>query len=287
MSFTPALSWVPECPVIGHSDTRVALERELSPQPVLLLGPESTGKWQMAQWISSYHAPWYNARWLAEPKMDDIRALRLFLSYPPFPANVGSGFKVVAVNLDGARAGSSVQNALLKDLEEPPDYVRWLLVASRSPLATISSRCIIWRWGELTDDEVARVLAVKGISRRDAVAIAPIGRGRVAPALAAAERFRPAKTAVLGAVRAIAAGDADLFERVVKIWGETEDWMLRELLGSAASGNPTPLFSTTEQRIIGSTAARRGIALLAASGRAKPQVAVHALAVTLMHGGIT
>jgi hypothetical protein len=284
MSFTPATE--KECLVVGHTQTREALELELPPQPVLLLGPESTGKWKLARWVADYHAPWYNQRWLGEPRLYMIRELSGFLRTPPTPAVTGSGYKVVVINLNGA-AGGGVQNALLKDLEEAPDYVRFILTASRSPLATITSRCIIWRWGALTDQEVAQVLCLKGVKQRDAMAIAPIGRGSVAPALDAAERFRPARAAVLAAVQAIAARDNGQFEHAVKVWGETEDWMLRELLGAAASGNSTPLFSGTERQIIGSTTARKGIALLAASGKARPQVAVRALAVALIQGGST
>jgi hypothetical protein len=281
MSFTPAVQ-VP-CPVIGHEQIRAELERELPSQPVLLLGPESTGKWQLALWLAAYHAPWYNQRIIGQPRIAAIRELRGFLATLPTPGG-GSGVKVVAINLNHG-VSLSIQDALLKDLEEAPDYARFIIIASKSPLATISSRCIIWRWGVLTDDEVARVLVSKGASLKEAAAVAPVGRGRVAPALAAAERFRPARAAVLGAVRAIAAKDSDQFERAVKTWEETEDWMLRELLGAAASGNSTPLFSSTERQIIGSTVARRGIALLSASGQAKPQVAVHALAAALMQGG--
>jgi DNA polymerase III, delta subunit len=284
MSFTPATD-LPSS-VIGHERTRLALEQELPPQPVLLLGPESTGKWVMAMWLAAYHAPWYNQRIIATPRIAAIREVRGFLATPPSPARTGSGFKVMVINLNNG-VSLSIQDALLKDLEESPGYARFILVASRPPLATISSRCIIWRWGRLTDDEVARVLVVQGVSERDAVAIAPIGLGRVEPALKAVERFRPARSAVLAAVRAITAKDSDQFERAVRVWGDTEDWMLRELLGAAASGNSTPLFSTTERQLIGSTAARRGIALLAASGRARPQVAVRALAATLMQGGST
>jgi hypothetical protein len=284
MSFTPATEG--PCPVVGHEKTRLALERELPSQPVLLLGPESTGKWVMARWVAAYHAPWYNQLAIPQPRMHMIRGVRSFLATPPTPALKGSGFKVVIINLNGAVA-TSVQDALLKDMEEPPDYARFILVASRSPLATISSRCVIWRCGGLTDEEVARVLAAQGVSWKDAEAIAPIGRGRVGSALGAAERFRPARAAVLAVLRAIAARDNDQFERAAKTWGETEDWMLRELLGAAASGSATPLFSSTDRQIVGSTAARRGIALLSASGQARPQVAVRALAAALMQGGST
>lgn len=263
---------------VGHPRCRAALEAELPVQPVLLLGPESTGKWVLANWLACYHAQWYDQFVQDRPTIDKIRELRSYLATPP----KDSTHKVAAINLDGARS-PGVQHALLKELEEPPPYARYLLVASRSPLPTISSRCVIWRLGDLSDDEVASVLErVKGMSAKDAQALAPAGRGRVAPALAAADRFRPAKAAVLGAVRAISARDRDALERVAKDWGDTEDWLLRELFGTAASGRPSALFSSTERALIGRSAARRGIALLAASGRARPQVSVRALAGALM-----
>lgn len=261
---------------VGHEKCRAALEAELPSQPVLLLGPESTGKWPLAVHLAGCHAQWFDLRADPAPRMERIRDLRRFLSTQP-----RGPVKVVALNLDGA-AAAAVQNALLKELEEPPEYARFLLVASKSPLPTISSRCVTWRLGHLTDAQVAEVLVSQGIIPKDAGAIAPIGHGQVGAALAAAERFRPAKAAVTGVVRAIAARDKDTLERVVKDWGETEDWMLRELLGAAASGRPTPLFSPAERMLIGRSVARHGIALLAASGRARPQVAVRAMAGTLM-----
>jgi hypothetical protein len=277
-------SWVESCPVIGRDRCRDALKAELPAQPVLLLGPESTGKWLLARWLGNVHAAWFNQAVFERCRMEDVRDMsRFFLAMAPRPVNSGpSGLKVVQIDLDGARS-AAVQHALLKELEDPPEYARFLLTASRSPLATVSSRCLIWRLGRLSDDDVARVLTSRcGVGPATAEVLAPIGCGRIAPALNAAERFRPAKSAVLGVVRAIAARDKDLLERTVRGWAETEDWMLRELLGAAASGRPSPVFSPTERMLIGRTAARRGIAILAASGRARPQVAVRALAGALM-----
>jgi DNA polymerase III delta subunit-like protein len=277
-----------ECPVIGHSSVRERLQDELPPQPLLLLGPESVGKWMLAKWAAAQHASWYNS-WIAErPSIDFIRRLRVFLESPPaMPADQREGqllVKVAAVNLDGIKV-RTVQNALLKELEEPPDYARFILTSSSVPLPTIASRCISWHLPRLTDAEVAQVLVLRGASQKDAQLIAPAVHGQVAPALAIAERFRPAKVAMLGVVRAIAARDADLLDRAVRGWGETEDWMLRELLGACASGAPTSLFSSTERQVLGSSAARRTLALLDASGRARPQVTIRALAAVLMAEG--
>lgn len=264
-------------PVIGHERCRAALELALPSQPVLLLGPESTGKWLLARYLADHHAAWYD-QWSGErPGMDDIRhVLRKFLATAP-----RDGVKVVTVNLDGAKS-AGVQHALLKELEEPAPYARYILVASRPPLPTVSSRCVTWRLGHLSTEQVAQVLEARGMTPRDAAALAPIGGGKIAPAVAAMERFKPARQAVLNVMKSVAARDKDMLERSVKDWGETEDWMLRELLGAAASGRPTAVFTPTERLVIGRTAARRGMALLAASGRARPQVAVRALAGALM-----
>ena len=274
-----------DCPVIGHDRCRDALEQELPAQPVLLFGPESTGKWALARWLGDVHAVWFNQAVFGQCGIDDVRDMsRVFLATGPrqVQPHLPGGLKVVQVNLDGAKS-TAVQHALLKVLEEPPEYARFLLTASRPPLPTVSSRCLIWRLGRLSDEDVARVLVNShGFSPKEAKMLAPIGGGRIAPALTAVPRFRPAKSAVLGVMRAIAVRDKDLLERTVRNWGETEDWMLRELLGSAASGTPSALFSVSERMSIGRTEARRGIAVMTAGGRARPQVAVRALAGALM-----
>lgn len=272
------------CPVIGHEKCRIALAAELPAQPVLLLGPESTGKWLLARWLADQHAAWHN-QWSAEhPGVGDIRELRRFLQAPPHAtAHLSSlgHLKVATVNLDGAKS-LSVQHALLKELEEPPAYARFLLTASRSPLPTVSSRCVIWRLGLLDEEQVVQVLTGLGTSPAEARALAPAGRGQVGPALAAAPRYRPARQAALAVMRAVADRDRDALERAARDWGEPEDWMLRELLAAAASGAPSPVFSPAERIGTGRTTARRGIALLAAAGACRPQVAVRAMACALM-----
>lgn len=273
--------------IVGHEKCRAALELELPSQPVLLLGPASTGKWLLARWVADTHSVWFNQWSQEKPGIDDIRDLRKFLSTTPRPTpesakveGVG-GVKVVTVNLDGAKS-LAVQHALLKELEEPPFYARYILVASRPPMPTVVSRCLVHRLGHLSTEQVAQVLEARGMTARDAAVLAPIGGGKIAPAIAAQPRFKPARQAVLNVMKAVAGRDKDSLEHAVKDWGETEDWMLRELLGAAATGRPTAVFTPTERLVIGRTAARRGMALLAASGRARPQVAVRALAGALM-----
>lgn len=274
----------PDRYVVGHVPLRHRLEKELA-QAVLLLGPESVGKWLLATHLADEWAPWYDQLLLRTLSVADAQRARDFLQTPPrrFPLE-SYGFKVVAIDLDGA-VSQAAQHALLKTLEEPPAYVKFLLTSSRPPLATIASRCETIRVGALTEDQVTEVLIRYGMSARDAAAAAPAGRGRVAPALAASVRMRPAKAAVLGVAKALATKDRELLERSAREWGPSEDWMLRELLGAAASGRPTTLFSSSERQLMGKTAARRVIALLAASGSARPAIALRAVASVIMAEG--
>lgn len=281
MSGDPFTGAAVTCPVIGHDQALRILRRGLPDRPVLLTGPESVGKWQLAVWSGSYHAPWYNRLQLRRLLVRDAREVRKFIASVPQPSSLGSGVRVVIIDLDGA-ASEAAQHALLKSLEEPPDHARFILTSSRPPLPTIASRCETLRLGRLTDQQVAVILVSQGLSERDAEVVAPAGHGQVAPALEVATRLRPARAAVLGVVRAISGRDRDLLERSVRDWGDTEQWMLRELLAASASGRPTALFSSMERHLVGKTQARRAIALLAASGSARPTVAVRVVAGALM-----
>ena len=205
------------------------------------------------------------------------REVRQFLDTLPS----GPHAKFVLADLDGT-VSDEAQQALLKSLEETPEYARFILTSSSTPMATIASRCEIIRTGLLSDGHVAQVLVRHGYSEADSSAIAPAGQGQVAPALDIAGRYRPAKSLVLGVARALLSRDRNLLERLLKDWGGTEDWLLKELLAASASGKPTTLFSSTEQQLIGKTMARRAIGVITLVSKARPEMQVRALAADLM-----
>lgn len=262
----------------GHEKTLAALGSELPPAS-LLLGPESTGKWLAAERIAKQHAPWHARREIRCLRVGDARDLRKFLEIVPADWPV----KVVVACLDGS--GEAAQHALLKILEEPPEYARFLLTASRPPLATITSRCVIFRSGQLTDQQVADVLVDSGMDKAVAVKIAPAGRGQVSNAIAAQQGYGRGRASVLAVMRAVVSRDRELLERAAKDWGDVEEWLLGELLAAAATGRPSALFTVQERAGTGKSLARRAILYRDMYRGARPSIAVRVMADQLMSRG--
>ncbi len=70
-------------------------------------------------------------------------------------------------------------NRLLKLIEEPPDETLFLLVAENQDLIlnTVLSRCQLVKLAPLSDDEIKTGLILRGVTRGDAEAIAPLCDG--------------------------------------------------------------------------------------------------------------
>lgn len=88
-------------------------------------------------------------------KIDQIRELTKKVYEKP----VVSHRKVYIIN-DSNYMTKEAQNSLLKTLEEPPEYVTIILIASNENLflPTIKSRCTKVTFNKLTDSELAKVL---------------------------------------------------------------------------------------------------------------------------------
>jgi len=80
---------------------------------------------------------------------------------------------------DASRMDPPVANALLKILEEPPDYVQFILIASNVDLLlpTIVSRCQTLTFAPVPYDDLAAVLRGRGFEEADARAGARLARG--------------------------------------------------------------------------------------------------------------
>ena len=88
-------------------------------------------------------------------KIDQIRELTKKVYEKP----VVSSRKVYIIN-DSEAMTKEAQNSLLKTLEEPPEYVTIILVASNDNmfLPTIKSRCTKITFNKLTNQELAKIL---------------------------------------------------------------------------------------------------------------------------------
>ncbi len=92
----------------------------------------------------------------------------------------------VAVIDDADRMNEVSANALLKTLEEPPDYATLILIASDADLLlpTIRSRCQLVRFSPLADDDLAALLVEQGLAENveAARALAQLCEGSITPA---------------------------------------------------------------------------------------------------------
>jgi len=187
--------------VVGHDEQKRYLERLLDegrlPHALLLAGPEGVGKRMVAEDIlAALVPPGYpldvmrlaptrdeETGKLSNIPVDDVRALLRWL--PLRPSGVHK-----AVLLDGAeRLGHDAANTLLKALEEPPAYVRFLLVTSAPAdvLPTISSRCERVDFRPLDADHMRGILKGLKLDDDDRALLATVAAGRPGAALRLAE----------------------------------------------------------------------------------------------------
>ncbi len=84
-------------------------------------------------------------------KVDDIRNLKDELMLKPTISN-----RKIAIINDAELMNEQAQNALLKILEEPPEYVTIILVTCNKEklLYTIKSRCTLFKFSPLKNDEI-------------------------------------------------------------------------------------------------------------------------------------
>ena len=136
-------------------------------------------------------------------RIDDIRALRHDLHMRPFEAD-----RRVYLILDAERMNEEAADALLKDLEEPPEYAVIVLVADEvGPLPeTIRSRCQAIPFRRLSERAVREHVQARApeLSEEEATSIARVAGGRLDRAErlldpAAAER----RAALLETARAV------------------------------------------------------------------------------------
>lgn len=115
----------------------------------------------------------------ASIKIAQIRELITELSIRP------EGKYKFALISPAERMTEQSQNALLKTLEEPPEYAVFFLITARPQalLPTIRSRCTLLRFAPVSEKEVEEVLTGQGISPLKAHEAALRSGGRIGKAL--------------------------------------------------------------------------------------------------------
>ena len=96
-----------------------------------------------------------------------------------------SGSHKIVIIDDFDRVTAEGQNALLKTLEEPMDYLILILISSnmRNILPTIISRCRILKFQDLTQDRIEEFLLSRKVSPRNAKLFSKLSNGDVSLAI--------------------------------------------------------------------------------------------------------
>jgi DNA polymerase-3 subunit delta' len=114
-----------------------------------------------------------------------IDVIREFLiekvSHKPMMGNF-----VVFVMDQAERVNTASQNAMLKVLEEPPGHCVIILLCSRPDkmLPTTLSRCQMIRFGEVSEEEIAKRLVREGVDKTEAIFWARFSQGSLGRAMA-------------------------------------------------------------------------------------------------------
>ncbi len=117
-----------------------------------------------------------------ELKIATVREWQRDISLRPY-----EGRRRVLILHDAERLNEESSNAMLKTLEEPPDYATLILVANSTDLLpTIVSRCRVLRLRPLPRRQVVEALTACGADPADAELLAAWSGGRVGWALHAA-----------------------------------------------------------------------------------------------------
>lgn len=138
--------------ILGHATTLSRIPNPLPPT-LLLVGPSSVGKSIVARVLAKSTGV-IGFDYQRKERMGKADAQDVIRHHQMHPL---SGTVRTSV-LDMTRSTPEAQNALLKLLEDPPAYSRFILHSDVEPLLTLSSRCFRLQFGTLSDSEIAQIL---------------------------------------------------------------------------------------------------------------------------------
>lgn len=195
--------------IVGHTKTLATLPKPL-PQCLLLTGPEGVGKRLIANRIAvASGAKGTDFQNLG--KLDKAGALSMIEHHSRYPLHS----EVKTTLADMSRSSPEATNSILKLLENPPEFSRFILHSDTEPLLTIRSRCFNLRFGTLSDEEVRTVLtSLQGIPEGVIPDAVKFSQGRVSLALAHVAHS-PSKKHAQAILRAVHTQDEVTIERAL------------------------------------------------------------------------
>ena len=155
--------------IVGHTrqlhTIEELIEKESFPSSAIFSGPKGVGKKlvavETAKILSGNEFGIKIAGEEKPPTIEEIREITAWLSMKPPHSK-----RKVAIIDNAELMRNEAANALLKTLEEPPEYANIILITSNENalLPTIKSRCKTFRFGKLTKIQVETVLKNLGIN---------------------------------------------------------------------------------------------------------------------------
>ena len=189
--------------VVGHTEQKKYFQRMISKDSLahayLLNGPQGVGKRMLADELAVallsdgglalannpdfiLLQPGVNKE-TGKPTEIPVESVRTMKSWA-YQRPMYGARKVVLID-DAERTSDAASNTLLKVLEEPPAYLYFLLVSSRSGqlLETISSRCQDVVFRTLEDEEMKQALDASKMDADDKQLVSAVVSGRPGAAL--------------------------------------------------------------------------------------------------------
>lgn len=197
----------------------------------------------------------------AEIRVEEIRTqINGDIDIKPY----SSKYKIYIVP-DSEKMNVAAQNALLKTIEEPPEYAVIILLTTNADsfLQTILSRCVVLNIRPVKDVTIKnRLMAEHGIGDYEARVAAAFANGNPGKAvkLATSEDFKDLKKAVIGAVMSLESGGMENIAGLIKTANEFKKQIdeyftliriwFRDVLMYKATGNEEMLIFQDDYREI-------------------------------------
>lgn len=175
-----------------------------------------------------------------------------------------SPYKIYIVP-DSEKMTVQAQNALLKTIEEPPEYAIIILLTTNADtfLQTILSRCVVLNIRPVKEDIIKNQLTSEyGVGDYEARVAATFSNGNPGKAikLATSEEFKELKQFVVGLIVSLEKGGMDIITDGVKKTGEFKKQIdeffslmriwFRDMLIYKATGNDEEIIFQDEYRVI-------------------------------------
>jgi hypothetical protein len=211
--------------LLGHEEVVEALSYQLPPVAVIT-GPSSVGKRLIAVQAAITHDV-HRLDFLEIKKLSTLSAelIQDFVETKPY-----GNFKCCLIDLDAASIQST--HKLLKVLEEPPNYAKFVLVSSKrlpKPILTRSQRYTV---GLLRPTDLQKILLSKGISEVDSKKLSHLGRVDIA-----LESYKKSVSVsiAISILDAVLSGDYILFLQAYKAADDTVADTIISILQESAS----------------------------------------------------